>query len=145
MSEKKTRSKKSKVIIAFSRRKEARARAYATIGNGNIYINGYPIDLVKPSYIKELILEPIYITSLAKNLISSYDININVKGGGFSGQAQAARSALAKVLVKASNSDLLKKLYLEYDRYLLVDDVRQVEPKKFLGPKARARFQTSYR
>jgi small subunit ribosomal protein S9 len=70
---------------------------------------------------------------------------IYVNGGGSSGQAQAARSALAKVIAKASGTDAVKKLYMEYDRTMLVDDVRQVEPKKFKGPKARARFQKSYR
>ena len=61
------------------------------------------------------------------------------------GQAQAARSAIAKGIVKFTGDEGLKNLYLMEDRYLLVDDARRVEPKKFKGPKARARFQKSYR
>jgi small subunit ribosomal protein S9 len=73
------------------------------------------------------------------------DISINVKGGGTVAQAQAARSAIAKALSGFSNSDVIRKDYLRYDRVLLADDPRRVEPKKYLGTKARARFQTSYR
>ena len=68
-----------------------------------------------------------------------------MRGGGTSGQAQAARSALAKVIAKADQGDAVRKAYIDYDRTLMVDDVRQVEPKKYKGPKARARFQKSYR
>ncbi|MCL5239044.1 MAG: 30S ribosomal protein S9, partial [Candidatus Marsarchaeota archaeon] len=83
--------------------------------------------------------------SITKDIAAKSNISINVYGGGFSGQAQAARSVLAKVIAKAASSDVIKKMYMDYDRTLLVDDVRQVEPKKYKGPKARARFQKSYR
>jgi small subunit ribosomal protein S9 len=92
-----------------------------------------------------MILEPVNISSITKEIASKSDISINVNGGGSSGQAQAARSALAKVITKAASSDVVRKMYMDYDRNLLVDDVRQVEPKKYKGPKARARFQKSYR
>ena len=82
---------------------------------------------------------------MTQEIAAGSDISINVHGGGSSGQAQAARSALAKVISKAAGSDVVKKMYMDYDRTMLVDDVRQVEPKKFKGPKARARFQKSYR
>ena len=77
--------------------------------------------------------------------MGSSKISVQVNGGGISGRAQAARSAIAKTLVGASESETLKRQYMSYDRNLLVDDHRRVEPKKFLGPKARARKQTSYR
>ncbi len=73
------------------------------------------------------------------------DIKVNVYGGGSSAQAQAVRSAIAKSIVAFSGSDAIKKEYLNYDRFMVVDDARRVEPKKFKGPKARARFQKSYR
>ena len=61
------------------------------------------------------------------------------------GEAQAVRSAIAKSLIEFSGSESLKKDYMHYDRFMVVDDSRRVEPKKFKGPKARARFQKSYR
>jgi len=91
-----------------------------------------------------MILEPIRMSGTTRDLASKSKIMIYVRGGGTSGQAQAARSALAKVLAKAAG-ETVKKMFMDYDRHLLVDDVRQVEPKKYKGPKARARFQKSYR
>src|SRR3989344_5032874 len=72
-------------------------------------------------------------------------IYINVHGGGFSGQAQAARTAIARAIVKFTKDDKLKAQFTQYDRSFLVEDPRRVEPKKFKGPKARARFTKSYR
>ncbi len=114
-------------------------------GTGRILINGKSVNLVKPIEVRELILEAIRINSSAKAIADSSDIMINVYGGGRSGQAQVARTAIAKAIVEASESEALKKEYMNYDRTLLVDDTRVVEPKKFKGPKARARFQKSYR
>lgn len=138
-------SKKPKVIMTKSRRKRAVARARLMPGIAKITINRSDIRTVKPREIMEMILEPINVSSITKGIADSSDISINVRGGGASGQAQAARSALAKAIAEASQSDVVKKQYIDYDRTLLVDDVRQVEPKKYLGPKARARFQKSYR
>ena len=73
------------------------------------------------------------------------DIKVNVQGGGASAQAQAVRSAIAKSIIEFSGMESLKKDYMHYDRFMVVDDSRRVEPKKFKGPKARARFQKSYR
>ncbi|MEM3791648.1 MAG: 30S ribosomal protein S9 [Candidatus Micrarchaeaceae archaeon] len=139
------KQKKQKITIAVSRRKNAVARAYLKEGKGKIRINRIIIDKVSPWYVRSIIEDPIRISSIAGNLAKNYDIYVNVKGGGIMGQAQAARSAIAKALVEATKSSALKEVYLNYDRYLIVDDPRRVEPKKFLGPKARARFQTSYR
>ncbi|MCL4364724.1 MAG: 30S ribosomal protein S9 [Candidatus Marsarchaeota archaeon] len=135
-----------KVVIAKAKRKKAVARASLTQGNGSISINGVDVNLVKPSEIRDLILEPVNVTSFAKQIADVSNIYVKTNGGGFSGQAQAARNAIAKVLVKASQSpDALRGFYMDYDRNMIIDDTRRVEPKKFRGPKARARFQTSYR
>lgn len=136
---------KQKVIFVKSKRKNAVARARLTKGNGTIKINGKDVNLIKPVELRELILEPVNFSNITKEIAGSSDIIINVKGGGVSGQAQAARNAIAKAIAEAANSEIVRKAYMRYDRSLLVDDVRQVEPKKFLGPKARAKFQTSYR
>ncbi len=136
---------KQKVILTKGKRKDAIARARLTKGNGVIKINGVDINLIKPKEIRELILEPVNFSNITKEIAESSNILVNVKGGGVSGQAQAARNAIAKAIAAAANSDIVRKAYMRYDRELLIDDPRRVEPKKFLGPKARARFQTSYR
>jgi small subunit ribosomal protein S9 len=137
---------KKKLLITKGKRKRAIARASLRQGKGVIRFNGVDISLMQPRYMRDLILEPVKVTSVAKGVVEGADIDINVYGGGRSGQAQAARSALAKAIVGASSSpDALRKVYMDYDRTLLVDDYRRVEPKKFKGPKARARFQKSYR
>ena len=133
------------VVMSRGKRKEAIARARMTSGTGGVVVNGIRVDLLKPKEIRELILEPLKISKEARDLMQGSTVTIEVRGGGISGRAQAARSALAKTLVAVSGSEALKRQYMEYDRNLLVDDHRRVEPKKFLGPKARARFQTSYR
>ena len=138
-------SKKNKHIVEKERRKMAIARARLIPGPERITYNSFDIKTVEPRELRELILEPVNVSSITKEIAGRSDIMIYVNGGGSSGQAQAARSALAKVIAKASGTDAVKKLYMEYDRTMLVDDVRQVEPKKFKGPKARARFQKSYR
>jgi len=75
-----------------------------------------------------------------------------VKGGGHTSQVYAIRQAIAKAIVSyyakfvdEQSKNELKKVYLAYDRSLLVADPRQSEPKKFGGPGARARYQKSYR
>ncbi|MDE1768254.1 MAG: 30S ribosomal protein S9 [Candidatus Micrarchaeota archaeon] len=134
-----------KPILSKGKRKKSVARAALLPGSGRITLNGVDMALVKPKEVRELILESIRISKAAKDIASASDIKINVYGGGFSGQAQAARTALAKAIVEASGSDSLRLMYMSYDRSLLKDDYRRVEPKKFLGPKARGRFQKSYR
>jgi len=150
MEEPKTKKKRTsrvklKVILTKGKRKVAVARVRIVKGESSITINGKDINLLKPREIRELILEPVNFSNLTREIADSHNIKINVHGGGFSGQAQAARTALAKAIASAASSDVVAKAYMKYDRHMLVDDVRQVEPKKFKGPKARARFQTSYR
>ena len=133
------------MVFVKAKRKAAVARAVLKQGTGRILINGKSVSLMKPLEVRELILESIRINASAKAIADRSDIVINIYGGGMSGQAQAARTVIAKAIVDASQSDSLRDEYMNYDRTLLVDDTRVVEPKKFRGPKARARFQKSYR
>jgi small subunit ribosomal protein S9 len=82
---------------------------------------------------------------LAPEVASQADISVNVMGGGQMGQAQACRTAIARALVGFSGSEELKRKIVERDRFMFAEDSRRVEPKKYKGPKARARFQKSYR
>lgn len=143
---KKAGAAKVKIVTSKGKRKAAIARASLRPGAGRIVINKVNINYVKPKELRDLITEPIMLTSAAKEIAGSSDISIVITGGGQSGQAQAARTAIANAILKASGgSESLRKAYMDYDRTLLVDDYRRVEPKKFKGPKARARFQKSYR
>ena len=142
---KKAAAKKPKVITTSARRKTAVARATLIKGSGRLFFNKADINSINNNYVKAALLEPIKLSNLTAEIANGSDISVTVRGGGASGQMQAARSAIAKAISEASGDDVVKKTYVDYDRALLVDDVRQVEPKKFKGPKARARFQKSYR
>ena len=106
-----------------------------------------PLNVYEPELARLVIAEPLILAKevLGSNYINNLDIDVNVKGGGVMGQAFATRTALGKALVEWSESEELKKRFLEYDRTLLVDDVRMKEPKKYLRKGARARPTTSYR
>jgi small subunit ribosomal protein S9 len=137
--------KKPNVIITMARRKTSIARASLAPGMERVTVNRVDIKAIKPRLMRELILEPINVSGATREIASGSDISITVRGGGVSGQAQAARSAIAKAIAKAAPDDSVRKEYYAYDRAMMVDDVRRVEPKKYKGPKARARFQKSYR
>ena len=73
------------------------------------------------------------------------DINIDVYGGGVMGQAEAARTAIARGFIEWFNDDDLQKLFQNYDRALLVNDTRRKAPKHPMGRGARKKRQKSYR
>jgi len=117
--------RKKEVIQKVGKRKRAIARATAKAGKGNVFINKKSLDLIKPEIARLMIKEPLILgEDVAKNL----DINVNVRGGGIFGQASASRQAIAKVLVEKDEN--LKEKFLNYDRTLLVADVRRTEPHK---------------
>ncbi|MCD6279887.1 30S ribosomal protein S9 [Candidatus Micrarchaeota archaeon] len=139
---KKSSKKVKKVAIARGKRKNAIARAYVRNGNGQIRINSKSISSIKNRLIKDTIMEPI---NLAGPLASKVNIKVNVYGGGVMGQAQAVRNAIAVGLVKFYNDEELRHKYLERDRFMIIEDSRRIESKKYMGPKSRARKQKSYR
>jgi small subunit ribosomal protein S9 len=142
---KKSVKKHEKVLVLKSKRKEAVARAAIKSGSGVIRINRMDVNTIEPKEFRSAILEPVNLSSITKELASRLSIDVTVTGGGASSQVQAARGAIAKAMVAFADTDSIRKEYLRYDRSMLVDDTRRVEPKKFKGPKARARFQKSYR
>jgi small subunit ribosomal protein S9 len=131
-----------RIVLASARRKTARARAIVKEGRGRVFINGVPLEVLEPELVRLKIMEPIL---LAGKLASQVDIYVETSGGGIMGQASAARTAIARALVEWTGNEELRKLYLEYDRHLLVEDPRQAEPKKPRGRSARAKRQKSYR
>ena len=131
------------VTNTSGKKKTAVARATVRDGEGRIRIDSQPVELVEPEMARLKMLEPFRIAG--DELRDQVDIDVTVNGGGFSGQADAVRTALARGLVQHLNDAELREAYMQFDRSLLVNDVRQSEPKKWGGPGARARYQKSYR
>jgi len=130
-----------KTINTHGKRKRAVARAVLKPGKGMIKINNVVLDNYKPKIYRLRIREPLL---LAGEIANQVDIKINVIGGGISSQTDATRLAIAKALVEYSPR--LKKVFLDYDRQLLVADVRRKEGSKpGRHGQARARRQKSYR
>jgi len=139
---KKPAEKKPKIVVTRGKRKEGVARAYVHEGKGIVRINGMSLDGIQTSYIKDIIMEPLI---MAGDKVKNLDIRVVSNGGGVMGQAEAIRTAVARGIVEFTGDEELKKSMNERDRFMLREDSRRVEPKKYMGPKARARFQKSYR
>ena len=132
-----------KVMHAAGKRKEAVARATARAGRGIVRINSIALDVWGNEFARLRVQEPLLI---AGPLAADVNIDVTVFGGGWSSQAEAARLAIAKSLVAYTGSEQLKRIFLDYDRFLLVADTRRKEPRKFgTHSRARAKRQTSYR
>jgi len=131
-----------KIVVTSGKRKTAVARAVIKPGKGRVRINNIPLEIHQPEIARMKIMEPLII---AKELAKNVDIDVKVEGGGFMGQAEAARTAIARALLEFSGDEELRKAFLEYDRTLLVNDVRRKLPKIQGGRGARKRRQTSYR
>jgi len=134
---------KRKILLTSGKRKTAIARAVVKPGRGRIRINGIPLEIWEPEVARMKIMEPLLLAG--KEVWGELDIDVNVSGGGFMGQAEAARMAIARALWKWTKSNRLYKTFINYDRTMLAGDPRQKERKKFGGPGARATFQKSYR
>lgn len=125
-------------INAVGRRKAAIARVIVKEGNGTITINHRPLEVYFPSSILQYIVKQPLNTLDA---VEKYDINVNLDGGGYKGQAEALRLAIARALVKINPED---KHALRVEGFM-TRDPRSVERKKPGQPKARKRFQFSKR
>lgn len=126
------------VVNALGRRKRAVARVFVSEGTGKITINKRDLAEYFPSTILQYVVkQPLSTLGVEEK----YDIKVNVYGGGFTGQSQALRLAIARALVKI-NADDKKALRAEG---FMTRDSRVVERKKPGRPKARRRFQFSKR
>jgi small subunit ribosomal protein S9 len=129
---------KENVYYATGKRKTAIARTWITPGNGEITINGSPMDdYFKVEVVKTIIKQPLVLT----NTLESFDVKARVTGGGFSGQAGAIRHGITKALILA-NPELRKALKRAG---FVRRDARVKERKKYGQKGARARFQFSKR
>ncbi len=125
-------------VNAVGRRKAAIARVIMGEGNGTITINKRPLEVYFPSSILQYIVKQSLATLEAEG---KYDIKVNLDGGGYKGQAEALRLAIARALVKVNPED---KPALRAEGFM-TRDPRSVERKKPGQPKARKRFQFSKR
>lgn len=126
------------VVNAIGRRKSAVARVYVSEGTGKITINKKDITEYFPSAILQYVVkQPLELLEA----LEKYDIKANLDGGGYTGQSQALRLAIARALVKINAED---KKSLK-DKGFMTRDSRSVERKKPGQPKARRRFQFSKR
>ena len=132
----------SKVIQSVGTRKKSVARATLTEGKGKVRINRVLLQNIKSRMLQMRMMEPLI---LAGEIAEKVDIDVAVNGGGVMARAAATRLAIARSLVEFSKGDKLKKTFLDYDRMLLVADVRQNEPSNPNDSKPRAARQKSYR
>jgi len=132
--------KLNKIIHTSGKRKRAIARATLKPGTGLVKINRKKLNVYNPKMARLKLKEPLI---LAGNIANEVNININVKGGGVISQTEAARLAMSRALVKYNKK--LEKIFLSYDRHLLIADVRRKETCKPNTSKARAKRQKSYR
>jgi small subunit ribosomal protein S9 len=120
------------------RRKSAVARVYLRPGKGTITVNGRPVDeFFSRETGRMIVRQPLTLT----NTLTSFDISVNVDGGGESGQAGAVRHGITRALIEhdAGLKMVLKKAGL------VTRDAREVERKKVGLHKARRRHQFSKR
>jgi small subunit ribosomal protein S9 len=126
------------VVNALGRRKAAIARVYVKEGSGKIRINKRELETYFPSSILQYVVKQ----PLNKlGVVEQYDITINLQGGGYKGQSEAARLGIARALVKINPEN---KPALRSEGFM-TRDPREVERKKPGRPKARKRFQFSKR
>lgn len=131
-----------RVVIAVGKKKTAVARAVIRPGVGRVRINGYPLELWPIEMARVKMYEPLL---LAGDLAKKVDIDVNVAGGGYMGQAVAVRIAIARGLVAYFQSQELRELFEKYDPYMLKGDPRRTEPKKPGIKHARSKRQKAYR
>ncbi|MEM2906425.1 MAG: 30S ribosomal protein S9 [Candidatus Bathyarchaeia archaeon] len=132
-----------RIILESGKRKTAIARAKLQEGSGGFRVNNIPVDLVQPEVARWVMKEPLLLAD--PSVLKGVQIDVDVRGGGFMGQAEAVRMAVARGLVKWTRSATLRKRFREHDRTMLAGDARAKESKKFGGRGARKRRQKSYR
>lgn len=133
----------AKVIVSSGKRKTAIARATIKQGKGRIRVNGVPLE-VMPNELSRIKISEVFIIA-GEEVRESIDIRVNVRGGGYMGQAEAIRTAIARGLIEYFDDMTMKEKFTVYDKTIVSGDPRRTEPKHFGGRSSRSRFQKSYR
>ncbi len=131
-------------VHASGRRKTAKARATVKEGSGTIRINSKPLNVLEDST-RRMVEEPLRIAG--EEVYGYVQIQVDSEGGGKNGQAEAARMAVARALVKYTDDEDLEAEFKDYDRNMLVEDPRRTETRKpsQSSKGARHKQQKSYR
>lgn len=132
----------TKPMMVSGKKKRAVARATIRPGKGIIRMNHMLLEHIEPRFSRMRIEEPLLI---AGELAKKVNMDIDVHGGGFQSQAEAARLTIARGLLAFSKNKQLKQDFLNYDRHLLVADKRHGEPSKPNDSKPRKARTKSYR
>jgi len=135
-------SERRRAILATGKRKTAIATAVIKPGKGRVTINEFPLESYGSEIARTKIHEPLLVLGDRSKTV---DIAVHVNGGGIMGQAEAARTAIARGISEWARSAEVRRTLVRYDRSMLAGDPRRSEPKKFGGPGARRRKQKSYR
>ncbi len=131
------------IVHQSGKRKAAIARATVSKGKGVVKVNNIPLDVSEPKLYRLRIREPLL---LAGDMASKVDIKVKVHGGGIASQADAVRLAIAKAVAVFFKDSNIDETFMNYDRTLLVADVRRKESSKpNCHGNARAKRQKSYR
>ncbi len=132
-----------KVLVVSGKRKTATARAVIKQGVGKVRVNKTPVEIFEPAIAREKIMEPLL--QAGDSVWKQLDMDVKAQGGGYMGQAEAARMAIANGLLKWTKSSHLRTVFTEYDRTMVAGDARAKESKKVGGAGARSKEQKSYR
>ncbi|MBI4163965.1 MAG: 30S ribosomal protein S9 [Candidatus Aenigmarchaeota archaeon] len=125
MTKKDAKKERGDMVVATGKRKRAIARARITPGSGSVKINSIPLDIFPNEIFRLRVREPLI---LSGDKWKSFDIEVNVQGGGPMGQADAARQSIAKGLLEFDPE--LREKFIAYDRNLIAYDPRRTEPHK---------------
>jgi len=132
-----------RTLVVSGKRKTATSRAVVRQGIGRVRINRTPVEIFEPTIAREKIMEPL--VQAGDEVRKQLDIDVKVLGGGYMGQAEAARMAIANAILKWTKSAHMRTVFAEYDRTMIAGDSRTKETKKVGGAGARSKEQKSYR
>ena len=151
--DKRQRNKKGQEVehvYTHGKKRTAIANAVVQRGKGTITVNRIPIQNIEPKTLRIKVFEPILL--LGVDHFAGLKIKVRVQGGGPIAQLYAARMAISKGIlawkqkyVDEEEKTNARKTLVSFDKGLIVADPRRMEPKKYGGPGARARYQKSYR
>jgi small subunit ribosomal protein S9 len=118
-------SKPKKPAVYTGKRRRAIARARVSQGSGKVFVNSKPLEHWGNEPLRLWITEPI---EMAGDAAKTMDIRVTTRSGGITGQAEAARMAVARGIVSFTKDRKLKEKFMRYDRNLMVYDPRRNEP-----------------
>ena len=121
-----------KTLVVSGKRKTATSRAVVRPGIGKVRINRTPVEIFEPEIAREKIMEPLI--QAGDEVRNQLDIDVKMSGGGYMGQAEAARMAIANAILKWTKSAHLRTVFAEYDRTMIAGDTGRKNPRSSEDP-----------